>query len=117
MKTYQRVGCVNQHLGGAKFNAIITNIPGRQVRSDIFYRFNPREPRRKRLKIPLIREAISIDVVVTPFDTFAAPPFDGRNSIRIVSSSYPSDVVDPELSQFFELGSVTMRNNRECRIL
>src|SRR5438874_11013629 len=74
MEEDQRENSVNQYSGLTKFNAIIFDIPGRQICPDILDRLDAWKPRRNFLQISLIGEAFPVNIIVAPFDTSHAPP-------------------------------------------
>src|SRR5258708_16238707 len=96
---------------------MVSDIPGCQIGAYVQNDLDAREHARKGIEVSLIGEAFSIDVVVTPFDTLFAPPFDDRNTGSIVSGANPTDIVGSEFSQFLKTGRVTMRNNADRRVL
>ena len=81
VEEYQRLISINQHLGVAKADPIVCQVPRRKICTRILNRFHSRELSRDFLKVSLIGKSFAVNVVVTPFDTFGSPPSNRRQTV------------------------------------
>src|SRR4051794_26430677 len=102
MEEYQRVDGIDQDPAAAKIDTVIAEVPGREIGADILNDFHAAKLPGERIEIALVGKAFAIDVIIAPFDTFAAPPFDRRTAVAVVARSHPSDVIGSEFSQFLQ---------------
>src|SRR6478736_8543271 len=117
VKKYQWTLRVDHHFAVTKIDCVIVDIPGREIRPNVFDDSYARRQAWKRVEVSLIGETASVHVIMAPINAFLTPPSNDSKTVRIVAQPDPSDIVDSELAQPRNLGGVAMRNDRDRSVV
>src|ERR1700682_6038929 len=111
MEKNQRPLTVDEELGAIDCQDVSAYIPRRQIGAAMAYHDDAVKLGRDTVQVFLVRKAVPIQYVVTPFIAAVLPPGYDRLACGIIAKTHPPDVIKPKFLQVFEFWRKSVWND------